>query len=170
MRSRWFGLLLAAPIVFAAADPAGWTGAKWGMTPDQVRAAVPGSKPLRYEFEKGTFATLGVDAVQLGDGPAWSVYFVFDPAGHLDRVAMQPAVRTFATQQEFGRLESLLADKYGRPFDRTAGDTTANYPATRRATWSAGQTSIALVHTDYRPRVQLQTLWLTYRPRQSAPL
>lgn len=163
-------LVASASLAGPADDPAGWSGAKWGMTSTEVRTAVPGCKPIRYEFEAGVFATLGADAVQLGDGPAWSVYFVFDSAGQLVRVAMQPAARTFATQQEFSRLESLIADKYGRPFDRNAGDSAANYPAVRRAAWSAGQTSITLVHTDYRPRVQLQTLWLTYRPRPSVPL
>jgi hypothetical protein len=163
-------ILACASTLAAAEDPGGWTAAKWGMTPDQVRAAVPESKPVRYEFEKGTFSTLGVDELRIGDGPAWSVYFLFDDAGKLARVAMQPAVNIYATVQEFSRVESLLAEKYTRPFDRNSGDPNQNYPVLRRAGWTIGQTSITLVHTDYRPRVQLQTLWLTYRPKPSVPL
>lgn len=45
---RWMSLILAAAALWPGAAMAGWRGAEWGMTPEQVAAATPaGLAPLR---------------------------------------------------------------------------------------------------------------------------
>lgn len=140
----------------AADDPAGWTSAKWGMSPGQVQAAVPAAAAIPPEkFVAGATATLGIPALQLGP-TTWSVFLLFGPTG-LDRVMLRPADRADVSQAEYLRLENLLAQKYGRPFERRIYK-----EGIASAQWSFATTTVSLQLTDYRPRVQLVTLWLEY--------
>lgn len=150
-------MMLAAAAAHAADDPAGWTAARWGMSPAEVRAAVPDSAtltgPPADRTIDGKLSTLGVPAVQIG-ALTWSAYFFFEQ-DKLTRVELTPADRSLIDTRQFRATESLLAAKYGRPFDRTAEGHSV-------VQWTFPATLITLTHTDYRPRVQLQTLWLTY--------
>lgn len=150
-------LLACASAGLAADDPGGWTTAKWGMSPDQVRAAVPAAVEIPPEkFTAGRSATIGVPALQLGP-TTWSVFFLFDFASGLDRVMLRPASRTGATAAEYLRIEQLLTQRFGRPMERTIYK-----EGIRSGQWIFPATNIVLTLTDYRPTVQLVTLWLEY--------
>src|SRR4051812_42076671 len=93
-------LCLAAAAAIAADDPAGWTAAKWGMTVDQVRAAVPEAHPVTGPvFEKKIpAAPLGIDQVEIA-GCDWQVFFLFNPA--LVSVRLEPKTPACVSVHEF---------------------------------------------------------------------
>jgi hypothetical protein len=156
--------LALATIAGAADDPAGWTAAKWGMTTDQVRAAIPDAVPLtgREADRKidGHLSPLGVPQIKLGPATV-AGYFLFDASGKLESVAFKAdQVSTSATM--FVNLSLALAEKYGRPMESTEGKN-------RTAQWTFPTTTIDLRYTEI-PAIGFQTLWLTYHIRTPSRL
>lgn len=79
-------LCILFPLALAAADdPSGWAAAKWGMTPDEVKTAVPeahelsGPTPERtfYVAEEKKLATVGIDRTDIA-GTSWKVFLGFE--------------------------------------------------------------------------------------------
>jgi len=138
----------------AADDPGGWTAAKWGMTIDQVRAAVPDAQILTGNEPKrtinGVLSPLGVPSLEIGK-VTWSVYFLFDQQGHLSAVEINtdtPSVEAYI------QTAQLLTERYGHPAEETAG-------GRRSAQWTFATTTIQLRYT-YLAAIQMETLWLSY--------
>jgi hypothetical protein len=169
--------LLIATTLFAADDPGGWTAAKWGMSLDQIRQAVPSAadlttpEPARtlYIGGKKFLAILGVDPLDIA-GFAWRAHFLLDRQ-KLFAVVLMPGDKTATSVQEFSRVEGLLVEKYGRPFERHVGSAT-EFPDIRSAQWSFPTTTVTLTYTDYRPRLAMESLDLEYvqRSTTTAPL
>jgi len=146
--------------IFAAAaeDPGGWTAAKWGMTVDQVRTAVPEAHTLAGPAADRTIdkrlAPLGIDRVEIARVP-WKVLFLFGDDGGLCEVYLDSTSPAGVSPQMFVTMEELLLPKYGRPFDRQTDKS-------RTALWTLGTTSIELHYTSI-PQSPLEFLWLSYR-------
>jgi hypothetical protein len=102
---------MSASLLLAADDPAGWTAAKWGMSPDQVIAALgPGAKLL----PSGVVSLdLDLAGVKFGAGAH------FDKDGHLETVDLLPSSLADASDALFRNLEELLVEKYGHPWKTT---------------------------------------------------
>jgi hypothetical protein len=167
--SRLPYMLLLAGIAAAADDPGGWTAAKWGMTRDQVRAAIPSAKVLTGPADARTVekdvSDLGIDAIAIG-AIDWTVLFFFDASGGLRQVRLAPVnTKKDATEQQYLATESLLVEKYGRPFDRNATESTD----VRDAQWTIGKTTIHLRRLAIR-RVAFQAITLIYRRKIDSPL
>lgn len=160
-------LPLLALTAAAAEDPAGWQAAKFGMSVEEVRAAMPAAQilitPLADRTIDGAISPLGIDRIEIAK-TSWSVFFTFE-AGKLTTVHLRPIAKTDATIQDFQTVEELLMEKYGRPFERQAGTPNTEWPIVRQAAWSFATTAITLRHVDLRPRVGLETLWLTYHAK-----
>ena len=135
-------------LLLAAADPGGWTVAKWGMSPDQILAAVPGA--VRLERPE-----------KLKDGPApialqeadRRILFICDPT--LRAVAIQ---FTEPDPAQFLRVEAHLVSKYGRPWHRETSEI-------EQSGWTFATTLIQLRRVALR-NIPFRSLWLTYRLRQ----
>ncbi len=157
--SLYVVLVLAA---FAADDPGGWTGAKWGMTVNQVRAAVPDAQiltgPEAPRKIEGILSPLGIPTLQIGP-IAWSVFFLFDPAGKLTAVYLNtPTPGTAA----FMATDLLLTERYGRPAEQKTD-------AGRTSQWSFPTTVLQLRYTVI-PAIRSEDLWLSYTRPAAARL
>jgi hypothetical protein len=155
-------MMLASAVALAADDPGGWTTAKWGMSTDQVRAAIPSSHDLTGPADNRTFdgklSTLGVDRVQIGR-TVYSALFMFDVTG-LSAVYLLPADESDRSLFQFIQVELLLVQKYGRPFERS-------YTEGRFAQWSLDTTTVTLHYSDIRI-LKRESLYLIYA-RKSVP-
>ncbi len=156
--------MIAIPLLLAlaAADPGGYLAARWGMTPDQVLAAIPEARELTSPLPSRTFkedvARIGIPQITLGPDQA-QVFFLINAQAGLYRVMIQPAT---ADMDAFRRIEALLVQRYGRPWHR-AGETTT------QSQWSFPATTITLSYS-YIPAIRFRSLWLTYERRQPVPL
>lgn len=153
---------MMATAAVAADDPAGWTAAKWGMSPDQVRAAIPSSHDLTGPAANRTFdgklSTFGVDRVQIGR-TVYSALFMFDATG-LTAVYLLPADESDRSLFQFVQVELLLVQKYGRPFERS-------YAEGRFAQWSLDTTTVTLHYSNIQI-IHSESVYLIYA-RKSVP-
>jgi len=161
--TRYLYVVLAAASIATAQhqDPAGWTTARWGMTADQVRAAIPDAVPIPPEKIDGRPATLGIPHLDIGRS-TWTAYFLFDPDGRLDAVHLK-ALGTSVSQAAFVDTELLLSERYGRSIARHEENN-------RSAQWSFPKTAITLRYTNLAPRIRFETLWLSYTVPPSSRL
>jgi len=62
-----FNGLAVAAIAQDVPDATGWSTAKWGMTLEQAKEAVPGSRgPVRIEKDYGCWCSLGSQSREIG--------------------------------------------------------------------------------------------------------
>ena len=117
--------MMLALLLLAAADPAGWSNARWGMTEDQVlkafpnRAArlaepIPSCTILNAKGERKEAAPIAIEKVPIGT-TEYRACFYFT-AGKLSSVDLQPLAEADKTPDEFDRVEALLVEKYGKPW------------------------------------------------------
>lgn len=162
-------LVLEVSLAGAAEDPAGWNKARWGMTIEEVKAAMPEIKPLRGPVAGRTvtrreIAEWGIDSVAIGDA-AWSVLFLFDPEKHLYKVALRPASSVDVSPTLFMATEGLLRRKYGTAFEKSDSFEGEH---TRYSLWTLPQTRIALRFSSRARPVPAHSLWLEYsQPRDA---
>jgi len=103
---------VAATIALNAVSPppeAGWEGAEWGMTPEQVSAAVPGVRSVRRGMSLSNARMQGVRDVALFDTGLEAQYF-YGPDG----------LAFIRFDVPFGRCEALvegLLAAHGQPSD-----------------------------------------------------
>jgi len=135
-------------LLLAAADPGGWTVARWGMSPDQILAAIPGA--VRLDPPE-----------KLKDGPApvalqeadRRILFVCDPT--LRAVAIQ---FTDPDPAQFLRVEAQLVELYGRPWHRETAEI-------EQSQWTFPTTLIQFRRVALR-NIPFRSLWLIYSLRQ----
>ena len=169
------GLLILSVAVATARgadDPAGWTSARWGMTIDQVRAAVPAAELLTGPTDERTIfcpdkdhpltSPLGVLHLKLA-GIEWSVFFLFRDA-KLVQVSLKPAEKSEVFEQIYANVRDLLFEKYGRPFERETQDK-IDHSTERVSLWSFPLTTIELNYVDFRSLIPMEILYLTYRQK-----
>ncbi len=130
--------------MLTAADPAGWTKAKWGMTEAQVIEAFAGQavrieNPLPactlVEDGRKTPAQVAIHSVPIGP-TTYRACLYFEGSG-LHLVRLTPTGRNDADRHEFQRVEAALVEKYGKPFHREADGTDMSQ-------WTLGTTRITL--------------------------
>lgn len=99
-----------SPILVAQAapeDPEGWQGTKWGMTPEQVIAALSGRLPARLEVAPAGNPIVRVLSFDI-DGATCQPTLIFGREGLLREV-------DFSWDRIPRGLEDALRAKYGKP-------------------------------------------------------
>lgn len=147
-------------LTLLAADPGGWSHARWGMSESQVIDAFAG-QAVRLESPIPTCtlvrdgrkipAPIAVPEVPIGP-TTWRACLYFDGAGALESVRLTPIDDN--SQAEFQRVETRLVEKYGRPFHRRSD-------AAILSQWTRGDTRITLRLATIRA-VRVQFLSLLY--------
>lgn len=99
--------LTVAMFVFAGPALAGWEATTWGMTPEQVQAAMPGTRPFRHSRDYNGMRKRVIGPYQLNGATVDAMYY-FDEQG-LGRVSMTAPP---AKCEDLGR--DLIA-RYGQP-------------------------------------------------------
>jgi hypothetical protein len=150
-------MMLAAVATFAAEDPGGWSKAKWGMSDEEILAALPGQAVRLDPPEKYLGSRVHIPSFELA-GSEFEVHFVPDKAGRLSSVLLSPV----GTPSEgfdylFQSLENLLVAKYGRPWKSTEA-------RSERIQWSLKTTTITLSRSKF-PGFDIQILNLQYKVR-----
>lgn len=143
-----------------AADPAGWSRARWGMSDAQILDAFAGQAvPLEAlipapdrAFQDGGVAAIGIPSLAIGSIDC-QVFFLTQPAG-LHRIMIHPADTDDAT---YAALESRLVEKYGRAWSRTTD-------VGRLSQWTLDTTLVRL-ELHLVPAIRFRSLWLTYTRR-----
>jgi hypothetical protein len=114
-------MILPAVMVAQVMDADGWNGAKWGMTLEQVKAAI--QLPLEretYFFKAGTprYALSSTEPFKLLDIPVRATFsFSTDNklASILVRVDTVFLKSTHSHSDLFSRFKQSLTDEYGKP-------------------------------------------------------
>jgi hypothetical protein len=150
------------PLLFLllAADPGGYLASRWGMTPDQVLAAVP--QAIRDESAKpfrGAVASIIIREVQIATLPMQVSFRFGQQSGRLENVLLQPVRDQDKAEGDFERIEALLVEKYGRPWISTTAEG-------RTSRWSFETTAIELSYYQSRT-IAFRSLSLVYRPRDT---
>jgi hypothetical protein len=133
--------LLAKEQPTAVADPGGWGAAKWGMTSDQVKAAVPGAKkgrPKVFSIGEGPDYSLQFHKATVY-GVKATINFGFDKAGRLTSVLIQPNKET---------MESFQALKAGLDAELGEGLLDPSAGARIEARWTLPSTKVLLLSYD----------------------
>jgi hypothetical protein len=132
-----------------AAETGGWSAARWGMTEDQVLAAIPPAvrltSPEKFRFGQAPIAIPEFRAEQ----STFRVLFIMTP--DLSRIVFSDQD---GSEEEFVRVESLLVRKYGRPWHRSGGILTISQ-------WTRGDTVITLRRVVMRA-IRSESIDLTY--------
>jgi hypothetical protein len=146
---------MVAAMAIASAQPTppdlkGWTSTTWGMTEDEILAALPGQAvhltgPAGARTYANRTAAIGIESLVIGKDD-FHVDFLMDREGKLDRVMIglntrSPSVLTFEG------LEALLTEKYGTA---TITDKTQEQGLKRTCKWIFPSTVIQLLFWDVR--------------------
>lgn len=149
-------LMLLAGATLAADDPAGWNGAKWGMTEEQILQALPGQAVRLDPPEKFNHARVHIPTLDLA-GASFHVYFVPDEKGGLNSVLLSPEKEPpIGFDFLFQSLQNLLVEKYGQPWVSTEGHNT-------EIRWSLKTTTITLSRIKFPEFPNLQIISLQYK-------
>lgn len=131
-------LLWCMTAVCAEQNQSGYGGAKWGMSVQQVLAAVPAVKTEKVD-ELGGGRVLAVkDRIDVV-GAQYAANFIFDRDDKLKAVVLKPVAELDAASglNEFEKIDIALIGKYGQPYY-------TNDEKARIARWHAGANDIEL--------------------------
>lgn len=151
---------LARPSASAKAAGSGWRTTRWGMSEDEVLAALPGEAARlekKIELADGNVVSLGIDEHRLLSY-AFQVRFVFG-AGKLALVSLRSLQSTNAPAEVFAAIEKHLTETLGAP---AASDSDQEFIDLRQTRWRLGGTDVDL---KYIPGVVV----LQYHPRVPQP-
>ncbi len=157
----------AFSLVSQPLDTKGWNKTVWGMTEDQVLAALPGLAKRQAGPEadrpfRGLITPIIIDTVEI-DGTPTRVRFRFDPATReLVQVHLEPTRPQDQTEDVYQRLELLLITKYGRPWRSSSAET-------RITLWRLPSSLITLRLSTARA-INFRSLSITYEPRHTEDL
>jgi len=140
----FFRILILMALI--GSDPGGWAKAKWGMTEAQLMEI--GTHLRQPDKINGVLATTGMESVKIGPVD-FRAYFVLDAKG-LREVYLVPVAPSDANEVVFQAVESLLVDKYGKPWTRD-----------RTSQWTFPTTKITLRYTELK-NIGMQVLNLDY--------
>jgi hypothetical protein len=128
----------AAPAAGATVAPApgGWRSARFGMTPAEVVAALPGeatrlSPPVT--LADGNTVDVGIDGYRF-EGLSFDVRFVF-AGGKLALVSLRTPPKTYVDVTSYARLRDTLVKQWGPPLEDTKDDSFIDMRQTR---WNRG--------------------------------
>lgn len=129
-------LLVAAPSAGPLPGPEGWRGARFGMTPDEVLAALPGEATRispAVTLADGNSIEVGVDGTDF-EGLLVDVRFVFT-AGRLALVSLRTPQRKPVDADAYVRVRDALSRRWGAPVEDARDDTFIDL---RQARWNRG--------------------------------
>jgi hypothetical protein len=133
-----------AVLCVASENVQGWRDARWGMTPDQVIAALPG-EAVRAGTDQFTDTNIlvAIPSVQI-ERSKFKATFLFTPG--TQRLKQIKLLSTPSNVDEFSMLEEKLTGKYGKPEIVSNDDRPqlASIDSTRRRVWNLGPTQIEL--------------------------
>lgn len=136
MNKLFIALTFLLTPIFAVANGAGYGNTKWDMTPTQVVAAQGnGAHLISPEKFKGSFGKVRIDNVSIGSD-LYTVTFLFDNSDRLvqTNVASNEKKNEGIIARQFGTLNQLLTQKYGKP----------EFSDSDKATWKLSDTTIEL--------------------------
>ncbi len=113
-------LALLFVLLAGATDPTGWSKARWGMTEAQVLEAFPGqavrvNEPIpACTYTQEHSAPIAIHDVPIGSTKYLACFFFV--GGKLSSVSLHPPDSADNTEAEFDRVEALLVEKYGKPW------------------------------------------------------
>jgi hypothetical protein len=130
-------LLLVSPLAIAdAPPPEAWSAARFGMTPEEVLAALP-KQAFRLSPEvnlpNGKVVAAGIDGFEF-EGLTFDVRFVFS-GGKLAMVSLRTPASSRVDVAEYERLAKSLAARWGKPLESAADDKVIDMRQTR---WNRG--------------------------------
>jgi hypothetical protein len=145
-------VLAVAAIAQDVPDATGWSTAKWGMTLEQAKEAVPGSRgPVRIEKDYGLLVRLEASPVKLGPYSA-TARLEFQPdRDYLSAVSVKIADEV-PRASAYESLRQALIEKYGKP---TSDDSTSDrnsfesLSVTKTVQWRLRSSTIVLTWSDY---------------------
>jgi hypothetical protein len=130
-------LLLATTAL--AQDPVpsgGWRGARFGMTPAEVVAALPGEAVLlspEVKLADGNAVAVGIDGMAW-EGLTFDVRFVF-AKGRLALVSLRTPQKKYVDAEAYVKLRDALTSQWGPPLEETKDDAFVDLRQTR---WNRG--------------------------------
>ena len=128
-------VLLLAPLL-AFAGGSGYGNTKWGMNPTEVVTAQGnGAHLIAPEKFKGSVGKVRIDNVSIGSG-LYTITFLFDSSDRLvqTNVASNEKKNEGIVARQFGTLNQLLTQKYGKP----------EFSDSDKATWKLPDTTVEL--------------------------
>lgn len=106
---RWVMCAAAAVLLWPSVAAAGWRGAEWDMTPEQVAAATSGEAALVAKRRKSMEKTIGNRGTYVDRGTKFQTTYYFDQRG-LAMIGLEPP-RKF----NCASLAEPLVAAYGDP-------------------------------------------------------
>lgn len=128
-------VILTLPML-SFAKGIGYGNTKWDMSPSEVVAAQGnGAHLISPEKFKGSVGKVRIDNVSIGSG-LYSVTFLFDSSDRLiqTNVASNEKKNEGIVARQFGTLNQLLTQKYGKP----------EFSDSDKATWKLPDTTVEL--------------------------
>jgi hypothetical protein len=128
----------------AAASAAGWGGARWGASPEEVQRAIPAARPVPLERQgrgcgEGDGRAL-LEITQHRDfGRTWETTFCFSGVG---ASGLRAVHMWRADDTNFHAVAREMITRHGEPSHCTRGQLVPG----ERYEWAAGGTSITFVH------------------------
>ena len=113
-----------------------WGFARWGRSPEEVLAALPGQATrLRPEVKlaDGNVIAVGIDAFRW-EGSGFDVRFVFG-GGRLALVSLRTSPGDYADAERYARLKDSLVRRWGAPLEDSRDD---QFIELRQARWDRG--------------------------------
>ncbi|WP_193367160.1 hypothetical protein [Pelagibius marinus] len=144
------GLFCWAAPALALEDVPGWGATRWGMTADELRAAL-GSRvtelPGRWVYG-GAYAELAVEEVEIG-GLTFTAYLQMnDRTERLQQVLLERR-RTGAVPAAFEQVIDALTSRYGPPAEDCAQAKTGGQPLDYEVTWRFPTTILHAKFLDF---------------------
>lgn len=122
----------AGPAIPAPGDGSpGWERLRWGMTAEEVLAALPGSAPLDppLRLADGNLVAVGIDRLEVAS-TAFRLRFVFDGQG-LALVSLRTPPGRYAPGSAFDAVARHLQARWGPPAQATRDDQLVEMRQTR---------------------------------------
>ncbi len=144
------GLVCWAAPAAALDDLPGWEATRWGMTGEELRAAL-GSRvtelPGRWVYG-GAYAELAVEAVEIG-GLSFTAYLQMNAATDRLQQVLLERRRTGAVPAAFEQVIDALTRRYGAPAADCAQAKTAGQPLDYEVTWRFPSTTLHAKFLDF---------------------
>lgn len=152
MKHLLFLTLAVVAIAQDVPDATGWSTTKWGMTVEEAKAALPGSRPpAQIDKDYGLLIRLEASPVNVGAYPA-RANLEFQPnRDYLSAVSLKIA-DGIPRSSAYESLRQALIEKYGKP---ASEDTTSERNAfgslnvTKKVQWRLKSSTIVLTWSDY---------------------
>ncbi len=141
-----------------------WRATRWGMTPAEVIAALPGeAKPITpaVNLPDGNVVAAGVDG-HAWEGLAFQVRFVFE-GGKLALVSLRTPQDRYVDAAAYETLRRSLVARWGAPLESTSDDAFIDMRQTR---WDRGASRADL---KFIPGVVVLLLYPAPSARTAAP-